>query len=258
LKDISIIGTGNVSECLIRHLLKFNINIQGVYGRNEGTLNALTKKYRTLSLTDIQDATKSDLVIIAVSDSQIEAVANQLPVFDGIVVHTSGITPIQVLNKHLKYGVFYPLQTMNREVETTMQDMPVLVEASDEVTNIDLYEFANQISFNAIKLNTEQRQYIHLAAVFANNFSNHIFKIAQEILQNNNINPSILNSLILETANNAINASALRSQTGPACRKDYKTITQHIKLLANHTNFAEIYQLITQSIINTYSTNKER
>ena len=152
---------------------------------------------------------ESDVYIICVKDDYIEDIANQFFFTDKLIVHTSGSVALEALNKFDNYGIFYPLQTFSKEKDVDVSIIPFCIEASNTETENILLSFGKSLSKNVQMINSEQRKKIHLAAVFACNFSNYMYTIAEDLLQQNNIDFELLKPLILETA------------------KKYKTILQN-------------------------------
>ncbi|MBA3972009.1 MAG: DUF2520 domain-containing protein, partial [Bacteroidetes bacterium] len=195
--------------------------------------------------------------IIAVKDDVIASVAKQLNLKDKIVVHTSGTVDMAVLKKVTKnYGVLYPLQTLSKDIEIDFKTVPVCIEASNKATSESLQYFAKSISRNVQRINSEQRKKIHLAAVFACNFSNHMYSIADDLLGNDKLSLELLKPLIEETANKIKLGRPHKMQTGPAIRGDKQTINAHLKLLSKDKRNQKIYKLLSESIVTASKKNK--
>lgn len=249
IKSAIIIGSGNVATHLGKALKRAGITIDVVYSRDPEHAQQLASRLGAVPYTDLKLVpSHADLYLIAVKDTAIEEVSGQLTVNDGIVVHTSGITPIQILQMHKRYGVFYPLQTLTKNVEPDLKTIPLLVEANTETDRDHLLEVAAAISDKAFSITSEQRQFVHLAAVFANNFSNHLYAIAEQITQAHHIPFEILKPLILETARKVQDNDPISVQTGPAIRNDLPTIEKHLMLLQQTPEFRQIYELLSRSI----------
>lgn len=245
--SVSIIGSGNVAQHLISAFEKAeNIELVQVYSRNP-TANfpdsksvAITQNFNKLQPVD--------LFIIAVSDDVITSVSDQIPFSNQLVVHTSGSVAMESLCNSNRKGVFYPLQTLSKTKEINFKEVPLCIESE---TNSDLqllHEVASAISNNVFEIDSNQRKSLHVAAVFVNNFTNHLFQIGNEICDENGVSFEILKPLILETANKINSLSPKEAQTGPAKRKDTTTINKHLDFLSN-PNHKEIYKILTKSII---------
>lgn len=250
---ISIIGAGNLATQLGITLHKEGYLISQVYSRTSKSAVILSKKLNAKPISDFKKlSTDSSIYIIAVKDDAIESIAKQLKLKDKIVVHTSGSVPMNVLKKCSKnYGVFYPLQTFSKNKTAEFKTIPICIEANNTSTSTTLQYFAKSISGNVQKVNSEQRKKIHLAAVFACNFSNHMYAIAESILAKNKLSLDLLKPLIEETANKIKDNKPNAVQTGPAIRKDKKTLEAHLKLLSKEKDLQKIYSLISGSIAKT-------
>lgn len=251
--SISIIGAGNVATQLGLTLYGEGYLINQVYSRNKKNAALLSKKLKAEAITDLKKLSKdSSIYIIAVKDDAIESIAKQLKLKDQIVVHTSGSVSMDVLKKSSKnYGVFYPLQTFSKEKKANFKVIPVCIEANNRSTSTTLEYFAKSISSNVQRVNSEQRKKIHLAAVFACNFSNHMYAIAEQLLSKDKLSLNLLKPLIEETANKIKENKPSKVQTGPASRNDKKTMAAHLKLLSKEKDLQNIYKLISISIAKT-------
>ncbi len=191
---------------------------------------------------------EADLYILSVSDSALEEVVKKLDISDRFVVHTSGTSLMDSLNKFLNYGVFYPLQTFSIEVSLSFKKIPIFIQANSE-ENLDLLQgLAETISENIQKINTEQRRVLHVSAVFASNFTNYMYAVAEDILTKNDLSFELLKPLIEETAEKLNDHAPHEAQTGPARRNDRKIIDEHIEILNNYPEYQKIYKLITEQI----------
>ena len=169
-----------------------------------------------------------------------------------MIAHTSGSINIRDLDKKHQRAVFYPLQTFSKSANINFKDVPICIEVLEKQNLQLLKAIAEAIGSKSYKINTEQRQTLHLSAVYINNFVNQLYRIAHEISDAKSINFDILKPLILETAKKVQDMSPYRAQTGPAKRCDYKTIRQHLKQIENNEH-KKIYELLTQSIKNTHT-----
>lgn len=220
-----------------------------VYSRNYGHASELAFHCHSTPAKKMDELNdKADLVLIAVNDSHIESISGQLS--EGkTVVHTSGITPLSVLaNGHPKAGIFYPLQTISKGHFPEAKQVPVLLESTDNETQVLLETMANQCGLSFLQITSEKRRYIHLSAVFVNNFGNHLAQIAQQILADQELPFELLKPLILQTALKLQMLSPADNQTGPAKRGDVSTIEEHLALLGEYPEFKKLYKLFTESI----------
>lgn len=197
----------------------------------------------------------SALYVIAVSDDAVESVAAKIPKVKGIVVHTTGSVPMDVLLnvKCTGYGVFYPFQTVSKSRVLSAEDIPLLVEASDDATLMQIKKIAEMYGFgNVTEADSEMRRRTHLAGTFVCNFPNALLGIGQRIFLECGINPKIGNPLIAETVEKLRHLAAADAQTGPAARKDYATLDKHRSLLEELGMESErrIYDIISEYIMN--------
>jgi len=246
---IVILGGGNVAYHLTENLLKNKaVTVVQVYNRSlEKIIYLKAKTSITNNLKELKDA---DIYIIAVSDNAISDLSSSLNLKNKLVVHTSGSVAMTELNSISNKGVFYLLQTFSKERKLDFSSIPICIEAETEKDLALLETLANSISKNCYHINSNQRKNLHLAAVFVNNFVNHLYHIGNEICEQNKVPFEILLPIIQETAAKLNTLSPFDAQTGPAKRNDTETIEKHKAMLAK--NQQEIYTLLTKSIYKTY------
>lgn len=246
MTKVIIIGSGNVAQHLIKAFAKNTATeLIQVYSRQKENLIHLLDS--VLITTDFNELLEADLYIIAVSDDAIASVSSKLPFENRLVVHTSGSVELNTLDKKNRRGVFYPLQTFSKKKTLEFKNIPICIETED-INDYQLVEkTAKSISNNVFAINSEQRKALHVAAVFVNNFTNHLYQIGQEICQEHSVPFEILKPLILETAEKIKTLSPEEAQTGPAKRNDFSTIEAHKSFLSNE-NQSTIYKILTQSI----------
>jgi len=251
---IVFIGSGNVATHLAIAFRAMGADILQVWskdGKNAGILAALTKA-EPISTWEALDL-NADYYIIAVNDRAIPMVASQLKGVKGIVLHTSGATSIDALaGIGSGYGVLYPLQTFSRTKSLDLKQVPFCIEADRTETFEKLSAIAHLLSPLVSEVSSEQRKVLHLAAVFACNFSNHLYHLSSQLLEQHHLKFDLLKPLILETANKIQSSSAAEVQTGPAVRNDQHTMEKHLDLLKNTPALQDIYQLLSNSIKNTH------
>lgn len=252
--DIVIIGAGNVAWHLSRQFRKAGHRILQVFSKTEAPAEFLAEESQALFTDEIDELTREGtLYVIAVNDDAVEELAEQLYLPDAIVVHTSAMLPIEVLEPVSgKHGVFYPLQTMTKGHDLNFRDIPVFIEASSDAVGNEIYHLAKGIADKVLHADLNKRKNLHLAAVFANNFTNHLFHIASQLLKRKDMQMEILMPLIRETVRKIETSQPFDVQTGPAKRGDMKTIEEHLELLANLPDFREIYLVMTESLIDAY------
>jgi len=247
--SISILGSGNVATHLISAFSKADsIHINQIYSRD---MKAIQHFKNIANLTDdINSLEPVDLIIIAISDDAIPEFSKKIT-SKSLVVHTSGSVEMTSLLGNYPKGVFYPLQTFSKSTEVDFSTIPICLEADNDNSLKLLTKVASLISNKIYFINSNQRKKIHLAAVFVNNFTNHLYDIGNSICTENDIPFEILYPLIQETTNKIKNISPKQAQTGPARRNDQKTIENHLKQLSPQRQ--EIYSTLTKSIIKTYT-----
>ncbi|UUC44648.1 Rossmann-like and DUF2520 domain-containing protein [Flavobacterium cerinum] len=244
---IAIIGSGNVAQHLITVFQKTaTVKLVQVFARKKETLSTLVPE--ALVTSDLSGLKEADLYIIAVSDDAISDIAAQLNFTNKLIVHTSGSSGMEVLGNQNRKGVFYPLQTFSKTKAVDFKTVPLCLECENEADYQLLEAVANAISDKVYRISSEQRQSLHVAAVFSCNFVNHLYQIGDEICRENNIPFEILFPLIQETADKIKTLSPQAAQTGPAIRRDQKTIERHLAFLKDNPERTEIYQLLTESI----------
>jgi len=245
---ITLIGSGNVAQHLIKAFTKSELTeIVQVYARKKQTLASLVDFDKIVS--DFEDLKEADIYIIAVSDKAISEVAKQLPFQNRVVVHTSGAASLDVLDAKNRKGVFYPLQTFSKNKEIDFSTIPMCLEAENTFDFRLLESAAKSISNAVYPINSDQRKALHVAAVFVNNFTNHLYQIGQEICGEHQVPFDVLKPLIQETSEKIKTLNPVDAQTGPAKRHDITTIKAHLEYLTNE-NQKNIYKILTQSIQN--------
>ena len=244
--NISLIGTGRLSFNLMNEILdNKSLSLNQIYGRSKFRPKNISDQIEYIK--EIKNLKKSDFYFIAVSDIEIETISNKINSYDGIVIHLSGSTNINVLSIHKNHGVFYPLQTFSYDSNLSFKQIPILIEANSKINLSKIKKLADIFSKKVYKMNSSKRLVCHISATIANNFSNHMIVSAEKILEQNKINKSIIKPLIFETFNKLNKMSAKDAQTGPALRNDYITIEKHLKQLVN-SDFLDLYKEVTKNI----------
>ncbi|MBJ9721011.1 DUF2520 domain-containing protein [Acinetobacter calcoaceticus] len=251
---ISLVGSGRVAFHLAKVLLAQGHKIVQVYARDFEKTQKFAEKIQTKACQTLQEFQPADLIILAVSDSAIADLAKQIhELFPEILIaHTSGSTNIEVISHvHEKAGVFYPLQTFSFEREVDWSATPLFVEAVADVDQRLLLDLANSLSSRVYQYSSQQRLTLHLAAVFACNFSNYCFDMAKQVVDAEQVDFSLLYPLIVETAKKATENDPKQVQTGPAVRGDKNILAMHQSLLAqaNRDDLKQVYQLLSDGIL---------
>ena len=247
MKNIILIGSGNVATHLGIALKNSNYRIVQVYSKSIENAKVLANKLDAHFTNDLTKLKSADLIIVSINDDAILSVFSQIK--NTAIVHTSGSVELDILKgKFTDYGVFYPLQTFNKEVDINISEIPFCIEGNSLEFEKKLIVIAKTLSNNVVKMNSQQRKKLHIAAVFACNFSNHMYSIADNLLTKNNIDFKILLPLIRKTIANLESNSPKDVQTGPAKRKDANIIQEHIATIKEN-EIKELYQKISANII---------
>ncbi len=246
--NIVIIGSGNVAYHLAGMFADSRIPVHQVFGRNEGALTEINSKFKIpVSTTELSDA---DLYLIAVSDHAVAEVSGTIRRQDCLVAHTSGSLPVNVLRGNYRKASFYPLQTFSKAKRPDFSSIPFFIEADYPGDADMLIELAGKISVNVMESTYEKRKYVHLTAVFACNFVNHLFSRAKEISDRQNIPFHYFKPLIEETVEKISFMEPREAQTGPAVRNDGRILKLHEELLDGTP--LELYKMMNQSIKEMY------
>lgn len=236
---IFIIGNGNLAYSLVPAIQDAGYAVSGIYSRSKPC--------------PIPD--DADLYIICTADAAIADAASLLSP-DKIVAHTSGSTDINVLSARFeRCGVIYPVQTFTKGIKVDFSRVPLLVETFGlNDTDNPISRLANSISQDVRPITSEQRRALHLAAVFACNFTNHSIAAARLITANNSVDYNLLRPLIEETIRKAMDCDPILGQSGPAVRRDTQTMHLHQSMLADRTTLLALYNAASMSI-QDFSTN---
>lgn len=247
---ISIIGTGNVAWHLVKTLDAAGHTILQVYGRNADKAQQLAAPYNAQVVQEIRLLSdKTDILLLCISDDGITQLAPQLTHFRCLIAHTAGGVDMEALkNTSPYYGVLWPLQTLSAGKKVNFMEVPLCIEGSNRAAEMQLQALADSISNRVHFINSEKRKHLHLAAVFANNFTNAMYTLAAEIVEKQGIDFSLLRPLIKETAEKVQHLLPADAQTGPAKRHDEETIQQHLQLLTQGSAQEAAYRLLTDII----------
>lgn len=250
---VVIIGSGNVATHIAKALNEANIKVSQIWSYHYENALLLAGQIDGIAIADLsQIDVTADLCLIAVKDDEIANLVRKLDTFNGVIAHTSGSVSLDVFENLTKnYGVFYPLQTFSKDKDLDFSNIPLCVEANNPQTLDILKQLAHQLSTKVVEVNSEKRKILHLAAVFACNFTNHLYALADEVLKANELDFDIIRPLIAETANKVQNALPATVQTGPAIRNDNNTLIKHEELLIKQPEMLEIYRTLSNSIKKT-------
>lgn len=258
---ISLIGSGNVATHLANALFVLEYKIVQVYSQTLQNAQVLASQVRATAIDQLTALQAADLYIIAVTDAAIAPICNELAPLElkGAVVHTSGSTDISILkNVGSQHGVFYPLQTFSKTSNISFKTIPLLLEASNLELLNQLDQLARQLSNQVYHYNSEQRRSLHLSAVIACNFSNYLYAVANQYLDQQGVDFNLLKPLILETAHKIQQHAPTSVQTGPAIRKDRAILAMHEQMLANQPALQQLYQLLSEGISKIKDVNSSQ
>lgn len=247
---VVFIGAGNLATNLSLALKKAGFTIVQIYSRTAKSSEILAKKTNASFTNNIKKIQPdADLYIASITDDILSETLQKLTFTPTLLVHTSGSLPMNLLkNISTDYGVIYPLQTFTKNKISDFKKIPICIEANNKVIEKKLIKISGKISTQVHVFNSEQRGKIHLAAVFACNFTNHMYAVANEILKKEPLSFDLLIPLLKETLFNALESSPFDAQTGPAIRNDIKIMAKHNEMLSDYPLFKKIYSFVSESI----------
>lgn len=251
---IAVLGTGNVASHLVPALENAGHTVTEVYGRNIAAAAKLCDSVYVAEPKEDLDFSESqaEIFILALSDAAISNVADEIILpEESILVHTSGTVPLSILgySSAAYTGILYPLQTFTKGREIDFEDVPFLIESEDQETLQKIKKLAKSLSNQVYLVKSKDRLALHVAAVFASNFTNHMIRLSEEIMGRQGLDFEMLKPLIIESISKSLQLGAKKAQTGPAVRGDYSTLDSHYQFLSYNEQVAEIYKLISQDII---------
>lgn len=247
---VTLIGAGNLATQIASAIVDNGHQIKQIYSRSAFAARALAVKFGCPFTNQTEKIEAgADVYIYAVKDDVLKALIEALPDLGGIHVHTAGSMSMNLFqNLRKSYGVLYPMQTFSKSKSVKFDTIPVFVEGSDNDSLTILKNFAKSISRSVMECGGEQRQSLHLAAVFCCNFVNHLFCITNRLLKENNLPFEPMLPLIKETIDKIQTMSPLEAQTGPAIRKDENVMEKHLKQLSKMPYEQEVYKLLSEGI----------
>jgi predicted short-subunit dehydrogenase-like oxidoreductase (DUF2520 family) len=253
---IIIIGTGNVATIFGRMFRNSGNEIVQVFGRNPLLAGELAKDLDSDACIDWRLInSRADLYFVAIADTALYELDSNLRLSNQVVVHTAGSVSKDVLKKiSANYGVLYPLQTIRKQLPV-LTSIPLLVDANNDYTIKTLLQMGKSLSSTVLPANDDERMKLHVAAVFINNFVNHLYAVAEDFCAKERVEFNLLFPLISETARRIEMISPQKVVTGPAVRNDTITINKHLDLLKSHPSLKLLYEQLTASI-KKYSAGK--
>lgn len=259
-KKLAIIGAGNLATRVALELQNKGVDIIQVYSRTVTSALTLARMLGCNYVTKTEKITsEADIYLISVSDMAVNNLLSQVNFNNKLLAHTAGSIPMDDLKQFSKnYGVFYPLQTFSKYRDVNFSTIPFCIEANNEENEAILFELANMISNDVRSISSEQRKQLHIAAVFVNNFTNHMYSIANEIIKEKDLPFDIMLPLISETASKVKNMTPRAAQTGPAVRMDKNIINEHASLLSYNPKLKKLYTTISNNIGEFHKLPKQK
>ena len=250
---ITFIGSGNVAWHLSDVLQENGHTIVEIWSRSERNAKLFSSKLNCNIISSLNNLENTDLMIISVKDDVIVEVLNKIKASNAPIVHTSGSVGSDVFKNRENFGVFYPIQSFNKNIDINFNETPICIEANNSELEKKLITLAKSISNSVHLLNSKQREQLHIAAIFSSNFTNHMMSISESILNSNKMSFDLLKPLIRNTFEKIKNNPPKDVQTGPAIRRDYLIIEKHLELLKKHDNLKTIYSTISNHINNNFN-----
>ena len=248
---ISIIGSGNVATVFAKLISESDHQIIHIFSRSVENAAELANQYGA-GYSDYNGSTaeETDMYIIATTDHSFEQLLPNFKVHNKFIVHTAGSISRDILhNISLNYGVLYPLQSLHKS-NTSIPEIPLLIDANTEENIAILKKFALSISNNVSVVKDQERFILHAAAVIVSNFTNYLYTIAEDFCLKESADFNLLKPLIMETARRVVDHSPKDVQTGPAIRKDIQTLDKHLRLLNKYPKLRTTYMRLTDGIMN--------
>ncbi len=245
-----MIGAGNVSSHISRHFHSAGHQISCIYSRSEESAQSLSGELGVPGTSILEEVPReADFFIFCVPDGAVSELVEQFKGRKGTLLHTAGALSMEVFKGNSDFGVLYPLQSLSRNRNIQKDYIPFLVEASSPQVLEAIKDLVYSISERVEEADSHTRLKVHLAAVFANNFSNHMMYVAQQLMEEADLDPRLLDLLLEETFHKLREMDPLSAQTGPAVRGDQETMNKHIELLKGHPEWENLYTFISRDII---------
>lgn len=246
---VVLIGSGNVATHMAIAFNATGHTILQIWSATFEHALTLAERVDAIAIGSLSDLTEeAELIVVAVNDDAIEQVVTNLEGSNALVVHTSGATSLSSLARMKHYGVLYPLQTFSKARAIDFSLVPLCIEGSDESSFATLKTIAESLSTAVYRIDSAKRKILHVAAAFACNFVNQLYALSDDLLLKNEMDFSLLRPLILETAEKVQVIAPFGAQTGPALRRDEKTLAAHLDLLEGQPELQNIYQTLSDSI----------
>lgn len=255
--NVAIIGAGNLAWHLAPELENAGFSVRGVFSRNNENTKKLRERLYNATIFKNLDfsSSKISLFFLIVSDDALKDVCSEIILPESAtIIHTSGAKSIEILDQTAadSKGVFYPVQTFKKLRKVKFKSVPICIEGSNSKTKVLLTDIAKRLQGKVLELNSEKRKALHVAAVFACNFTNYMLTMAEEICGEEEIPFDTLKPLIIETIEKSLLLGSDNAQTGPAIRNDIETLAAHNEYLDAFPEAKKIYGIISQHIMDYY------
>lgn len=253
LKTCAVIGAGNVATHIAPALSR-RLKVRQIYSRNLNNAQLLADNIGGAAAIDSLDSLQADLdlYLVSVSDDVIaDIVEATSELTSGIWAHTSGSVSASIFAGKENYGVFYPLQTFSKAKVVDISKVPFFIEGNNPETSQLLFDLAESISDTVYYADSDRRKNLHIAAVFACNFANYMWKNADDLLRKEGLDVKVFRSLLQETLDKLEVMSPEDAQTGPARRGDVNIMNTHAAML--DTDKRELYQNLSNRIMKLYN-----
>ena len=259
--NIVLVGAGRLSTNLGLALHQAGIAVSQVYSRTAESAQRLANAIGAEATHHIDSIDRTaDCYIVALTDN---ALIELIPTLtrgreDALWVHTAGSIPIDVWKPYAHhYGVFYPMQTFSLERTVDFSHLPIFIEGGSDDDSRQLEDLARCLSDNVRCITSEQRCILHLAAVLVCNFTNHLYDLADRLLQDHQLPFDVMLPLIDETAAKVHHLTPHQAQTGPAIRGDTRVINAHLQLLDDYPQLKQLYEQMSENIEQQRIANSE-
>lgn len=253
IQSVVILGAGHVAWHFAHHLQSAGIEVRQIYNRTQRKAESLAGEIgATAAHTPESIDRTADLYLMAISDDALENVADELRLNNQLLVHMAGSVSLDILSgKARQWGVLYPLMSFTRGQSLDLGEVPFFIEAGDSESLERLAELAGKLSRRVYQMDSQHRARLHLAAVIASNFSNHMLTLAEKILHEDHLSVDLLGPIMTETLKKAMNISPAKAQSGPAIRGNSAVIGRHLAMLNDDRITQELYRIISESIRQT-------
>lgn len=251
---IVMVGAGNVATHIALRLAERGTAPVQIWSRHLESAEELAARVGCLATADMRCLdTTADIYVVSVADVAMMDVIEKLchHCHDGVFIHTAGTMPMDMFKGHCAhYGVVYPMQTFTKKKDLDFDSVSCFVEASDAATFSTIETFARLLTSHVQQLSGNDRRWLHLAAVFACNFTNACYAQAARMLESHGVDFRVLLPLIDETTRKIHSLAPKEAQTGPAARHDYNVMEKHMEMLEDTPDLHSMYKLMSEIIMN--------